>query len=52
MRSQHLANWRLSQTDRKQIDRAGTYLADFAEVSFREYVQLPDEIAAGEATDR
>ena len=24
LRSQHLANWRLSQTDRKQIDRAGT----------------------------
>jgi hypothetical protein len=43
LRSQHLANWRLSQTDRKQIDRAGTYLADFPQVSFREYVQLPEE---------
>jgi hypothetical protein len=51
LRSQHLANWRLSQTDRKQIDRAGTYLADFAEVSFREYAQLPEE-APDEVTRR
>lgn len=41
LRSQHLANWRLSQTDRKQIDRAGTYLVSFTDVPFREYLQLP-----------
>ncbi len=42
LRSQHLANWRLSDTDRKQIDRAGTYLATYPTVTFREYMQLPD----------
>lgn len=42
VRSQHLANWRLSTTDRKWIDRAGAYLATFPTVTFREYVQLPD----------
>ncbi len=42
VRSQHLVNWRLSNTDQKQIDRAGTYLATYPTVSFREYMQLPD----------
>ncbi|MHB0957294.1 MAG: hypothetical protein ACYC0X_24725 [Pirellulaceae bacterium] len=52
LRSQHLANWRLSQSDRKQIDRAGTFLADFPEVSFREYVQLPEKSVDDEVTRR
>jgi hypothetical protein len=51
LRSQHLANWRLSQTDRKLIDRAGSCLADFAAVSFRDYVQLP-EVASGPESNR
>ncbi|MCU0960932.1 MAG: hypothetical protein MUF48_12575 [Pirellulaceae bacterium] len=46
LRSQHLANWRLSQTDRKQIDRAGTYLVSFTDVPFRDYLQLPAAAAA------
>lgn len=52
LRSQHLANWRLSQTDRKQIDRAGMYLADFSAVSFREYLNLPEPDAAQEAAGK
>lgn len=52
IRSQHLANWRLSQTDRSHIDRAGRYLADFADVSLREYLQLPEETADVEETSR
>lgn len=46
VRSQHLANWRLSKTDQKRIDRAGTYLTTFPTVPFREYVGLP--VAAGD----
>jgi hypothetical protein len=45
VRSRHLANWRLSNTDRKSIDRAGVYLATFPTVTFREYLQLPDAIS-------
>ncbi|MGM0486271.1 MAG: hypothetical protein ACQESR_05860 [Planctomycetota bacterium] len=45
VRSRHLANWRLSKTDRKRIDRAGTYLTTFPSVPFREYIRLP--VAAG-----
>ncbi len=41
VRSRHLANWRLSNTDRKMIDRAGTYLTSFPTVTFREYFQVP-----------
>jgi hypothetical protein len=41
VRSQHLANWRLSHTDRKLIDRASTHLATFREVSFLDYIQMP-----------
>jgi hypothetical protein len=52
VRSQHLANWRLSHSDRKLIDRAGSCLADFAEVSFREYVQLPEAAAEPESDRR
>lgn len=47
VRSQHLANWRLCNTDRKWIDRAGTNLATFPEVTFGEYIQLP--MAAGDS---
>ena len=48
LRSQHLVNWRLSHTDRKLIDRAGTCLATYPTVSFREYVQLPEVGAEAE----
>jgi hypothetical protein len=47
VRSQHLANWRLSNTDRKMIDRAGQYLSSFPIVSFREYFRLDDVAGAG-----
>ncbi len=40
VRSRHLANWRLSNTDRKMLDRADTYLTSFPTVSFREYFHL------------
>lgn len=50
VRSQHLVNWRLSKTDHKRIDRAGTYLTTFPTISFREYVQLP-KTAGGRARD-
>jgi hypothetical protein len=50
VRSKHLANWRLSSTDRKWIDRAGTHLANYPTVTFREYIQLPS-VAASETSD-
>ena len=37
LRSRHLANWRLSNTDRKRIETAGKQLAEFQSVSFSEY---------------
>jgi hypothetical protein len=37
VRSHHLVNWLLSNTDRKRVDEAGKYLADFQTVGFREY---------------
>ncbi len=37
--SRHIYNWRLSNTDRKRIDTAGGYMADFQAVSFPEYRQ-------------
>jgi hypothetical protein len=37
LRSRHLANWSLSGEDRKKIDRAGNYLAEFASMGFEEY---------------
>jgi hypothetical protein len=52
VRSQHLANWRLSQTDRQSIDRAGRCLADFTDVPLREYLQLPEEDADERVTSR
>ncbi len=42
LRSQHTTNWRLSQTDRKWIDRVGTYLTTFRTVPFTEYVHQTD----------
>jgi hypothetical protein len=42
VRSHHLANWRLKNTDRKLMDRAADHMATFRAVSFQEYVQLPD----------
>jgi len=38
-------NWRLSNTDRKQIDLAGTYMADFQSVTVREYRQSVEHLA-------
>ena len=46
LRSQHEINWRLSAPDRKLIDKAGTCMAGFPTVSFREYLQLPDVVAS------
>lgn len=43
--SRHLANWRLSTTDRKMIDRATSNMAAYRTVSFQEYLQVP-EVAA------
>jgi hypothetical protein len=37
VRSHHLVSWALSGEDRKRIDRAGTYLAEFRAVNFEEY---------------
>jgi len=48
LRSQHLINWRLSHTDRKLIDRAGTCLATFNTVPLREYIRLPEAGAEDE----
>jgi len=43
--SRHIFNWRLSNTDRKRIDTAGSYMADFEAVGFQEYRQ-PLQLAA------
>jgi hypothetical protein len=39
LRSQHLLNWRLSQTDRKRIETAGKHLAEYETVSWERYQQ-------------
>lgn len=52
VRSQHIPNWRLSQTDRHQIDRAGRCLADYTDVSLRDYLKLPEESAGEQITSR
>jgi hypothetical protein len=46
LRSRHLVNWRLSNSDRKLIDRAGTCLATYRSVAFSEYIDLPQLTAA------
>jgi hypothetical protein len=46
VRSRHIFNWRLSNTDRKRIDKAGTWMAEFQPISFRDYrqsLQLADK---------
>jgi hypothetical protein len=45
VRSRHIFNWRLSNTDRKRIDTAGGYMADFQAVGFQEYRE-PLQLAA------
>ncbi|NLF71909.1 MAG: hypothetical protein GX575_23000 [Candidatus Anammoximicrobium sp.] len=50
VRSHHIFNWRLSNTDRKRIETAGTYMADFQAVSFQDY-RLP-LLAAGKPDAR
>ncbi|MFO0902776.1 MAG: hypothetical protein U0939_07235 [Pirellulales bacterium] len=37
VRSRHLANWILSESDQKRIDRVGDHLASFQEVTFQEF---------------
>jgi hypothetical protein len=39
IRSQHAVNWRLSNTDRKQIETAGSHMAEFQPVGFKEYTR-------------
>ena len=41
VKSRHLVNWTLSGEDRRKIDEAGTWLANFKAVSFDEYRNLP-----------
>lgn len=52
LRSQHLTTWRLSTTDRRHIDRASTLMATYPTVSFREFVQLPEQPAGSERSAR
>lgn len=39
VRSHHIFNWRLSNTDHKRIETAGTYMADFQAINFQDYRQ-------------
>ena len=39
MRSKHIIDWMLSNTDRKRINEVGGYLASFAEVALPEYLR-------------
>jgi hypothetical protein len=43
IRSRHLLNWRLSNTDRKRVDGAGNELATFQAVSFQQYRPTPSK---------
>ena len=43
--SRHLFNWRLSNTDRKQIDQAGTHMANYEAVTIREYRRSLEQLA-------
>jgi hypothetical protein len=45
VRSRHLINWRLANTDRQRIEEAGDHLVNFQAVKFREYYQ-DDQLAA------
>jgi hypothetical protein len=47
IRSRHLPYWRLSNTDRKRIDTAGSYMAKFEAVSFKDYRRATEEKADG-----
>lgn len=46
VKSRHLVNWTLSGEDRKRIERAGDWLANFQPVSFDEYRAAPQSSAA------
>jgi hypothetical protein len=37
VRSRHSANWRITNTDRKRIEKAGTCMVSFQSVSFQDY---------------
>lgn len=42
VRSRHITNWLLSNSDHKRIERAGNFLAAFKQVSFEEYRQTTE----------
>lgn len=46
VRSQHSANWTLSNTDRRRIDHAGQMMANLPTVSLKEFWGLKTEVAA------
>ena len=45
VRSEHLFNWTLSVEDRRRIERAGGFMADFSPVSVEIYFDLPSSVA-------
>ena len=47
IRSRHLANWSLSNTDRERVEKAGAYMAEFDAVTFQDY-QKTLKVAATE----
>jgi hypothetical protein len=46
VRSRHHFNWRLSNTDRQQIDTAGNYMAGFESVSVSVYRESLEQLAS------
>ena len=49
LRTRHLPNWTLSETDAKRIGRAGDYLVTFTEIPFAEYRELEKSAANKQA---
>jgi hypothetical protein len=52
VKSRHLVNWTLSGKDRKEIERAGEYMATFRLVSYDEYRASPAKVAANKQVKR
>jgi len=52
IKSQHRLNWALAGQDRKRIERAGTMIATFQEVSYDEYRSVLDKPAADKQARR
>lgn len=46
IRSRHLIDWSLSQTDRKRVARAGKFMAEFKAVPFQDYRKATQVAAA------